>query len=136
MASTTTVLGGLALTAACPVRGSVNGTEGAISAAVACAVHVKNVGQQTFWVALQSQGAGGGWTVSETRLLYPGQAWAVPAPPAGQSWVVLAAPRRTVNAIMERVTLIGAGVLALAGIGAYTLWRDRMTLWHHLRRVL
>lgn len=136
----TTVIGSLQITAACPVQGSLNGTDGTVSAGVGCAMRLKNVGSQTLWVALQSGGTATGpdtgWVVSDTRLLYPGQTWDVPAPPSGQAWTILAAPRRTINALMERFALIGGGVLALAGIGAYTLWRERFSLWRHLRRIV
>ena len=131
----TTIVGSLRLVAACPVQGAVNGTDNTVTVTVGCAVHLTNVGSRTYWVAVQSNGGstGTGWIASETRLLYPGQSWTLPAPPTGQQWVILAVPRRRVHAVLERVEIVGLGIAALAAYGGYKLWQDRHSWWQRIR---
>jgi len=133
--------GPLRVTYACPQGVTTSVQQGSVTLVATCALSLTNVSNQTQYVIIQSspiQARTGLPTFTEQSVLtfYPGQTTTVPVPPTGQQWVVTAVSRRSVQHTMaslgDALVLVGG----LAVYGAYEAFKQRKTLWHHIRRFL
>lgn len=133
--STPIQVGPLVVLAPCSIQSRVT-SQGTIMI-IPCPAHLRNVSQATQFVTAQTITVNGPPPIGETaqQVVYPNQVLTLPPPPSGQAWQVVVVSRSAVRRLTDDIGEVALVVLGLAGYGAYALYRDRNTLWHHIRRL-
>lgn len=123
-------VGNLAVQAACPPQALAHG----LGMVIPCAAVLENVAGSPVALSVQAVSASGTprSSVTTTRL-NPGGKYALNAPPAGASWLVVDLSRPQVDAIVwwGLAGLTAVGGFALYGV--YATARDLYRRWHHPR---
>lgn len=105
---------------------------------IPCAARLVNTSGVTQYFTAESVVPNHGaqaFTTQTTRVLYPGQAATLPAPPDGQAWLVAIMSRSLVQRVTDEVGWIGLGVLGFAVVGVVDAVKHRKTIYHRIARM-